>query len=840
MSAPVLSGLPLSGSAASQLLDRVAADPAAPLLAVVGAPGGYGKTVLLRHLADAYRGAGVPVDGPWPPRTLTAEHALLIDDAHRLSPEQLADLSEHASRPGARIVVAYRSWPRCPELLRLIEVLRRGGPSVVLPAFTIGQVATFLAAHLPAAPSAELTAFVTEQTAGIPRYVARMADALAHTPAAAPHVPVAALAPFAAELDELDLDVRTLLLAVEAGAGLSFDLVAAVLGEATDVADLVEAGRATGMLAADGTLVPLARRAIAALGPISQRIDVRQRLAARQLARGGPVLPLVRPLLRVVTGPGLVPGAAGSGLGPVYEAAGEEALGDDPALAAELFEAAAGAGRTTAARRALAVALAGDLDHASRLTDQVLSAGTPEQRAEAAYVAAAVLAHRGQTAQAVRLFEWAGSDVSAGFAAVGLAATGRLPEAERLIRADDPSAQPPTSLSAAATLMARGTAESVTGSPSTALSTLVQAATVIAPAGPTALLPDSPSAIGALLAMHCNELDVAESLLTRAGLQGTGGALLATRHHLLTSWVLLLRGRLDEVEQRLPATVGAAAPEGRDNLFGTALRVGLARRNGDLVGLRSAWPDACQALIGQPVELFNLLPLGELAVAAARLGEFHRVAGHLAEADRLLAELGDPPLWAVPLHWYRLQAAILADDRDTARRHADRLDAARASGAWATAYADAAAVWLDVLAGRADPEPVLAAARTLSLAGLTWDAARLAGQAAIRTSDRKAMALLLESARAMQGSGARPEQPATSAPARTTPAGPQLLSAREREVGALVLAGMTYKQIADRLYLSAKTVEHHMARIRQRLGCADRHELLTRLREIIGDPESNA
>jgi DNA-binding CsgD family transcriptional regulator len=807
----------------TSVLARVTADPAAPLHAGIAAPGGYGKTTLLRQLTDAYRSAGVKVTGPWPPRTPAADHVLLIDDAHLLAPQQLDDLREHAEHPDARIVVAHRPWPRRPELLRLLDVLRRGGPAITLPPLTPAQIA----GHLTA-PTDELVTWVTAQTAGIARYVTRLADALATAVSATPpHVPVAALAPFAAELDELDPAVRTLLLAVEAGAGLSFDLVAAVLDHDTDVAELVEAGRATGMLAADGTLVPLARRAIAALGPISQRIDVRQRLAALQMARGGPVLPLVRPLLRVAAAPGLVPGAAGSGLGHVYEAAGEEALGDDPALAAELFAAAAGAGRTTAARRALATALAGDLDHASRLTDQVLAAGTPQQRAEAAYVAATVLAHRGQTAQAVRLHEWAGTDVAAGFAAVGLIAIGRLTDAERLIRPDDTTAQPPTSLSAAATLMARGTAESVTGPPATALSTLVQAATLIDPAGPAALLPDSPAAVGALLAMHCTELDVADTLLARAEHRGTGGALLATRHHLLHSWVLLLRGRLADVEQRLPATTAATAAQGRDDLLASALRVGLARRNGDLVGLRSAWPDACQALIGQPVELFNLLPLGELAVAAARLGESHRVAGHLAEADRLLTSLGDPPAWTVLLHWYRLQAAILTDDQDTARQHAAHLDACRPAGTYAVAFADAAAVWLDVLAGRADPEPVVAASRTLSLAGLTWDAARLAGQAAIRTSDRKAMALLLDSARAMQDRGTRPEQATVQ----------HLLSAREREVGALVLAGMTYKQIADRLYLSAKTVEHHMARIRQRLGCTDRHDLLTRLREILGDPE---
>jgi DNA-binding CsgD family transcriptional regulator len=48
----------------------------------------------------------------------------------------------------------------------------------------------------------------------------------------------------------------------------------------------------------------------------------------------------------------------------------------------------------------------------------------------------------------------------------------------------------------------------------------------------------------------------------------------------------------------------------------------------------------------------------------------------------------------------------------------------------------------------------------------------------------------------------------------------------------LVLGGLTYKQIGDRLFISAKTVEHHVARMRQRLNCASRGELLARLRAI--------
>ncbi|MEU8615993.1 helix-turn-helix transcriptional regulator, partial [Actinoplanes sp. NPDC048791] len=111
--------------------------------------------------------------------------------------------------------------------------------------------------------------------------------------------------------------------------------------------------------------------------------------------------------------------------------------------------------------------------------------------------------------------------------------------------------------------------------------------------------------------------------------------------------------------------------------------------------------------------------------------------------------------------------------------------------------------------------------------------------AAIRTADRKAMTLLLDCARALQERIAGPHEsaPAAGTRSRAGEGGPQLLSEREREVAALVLEGLTYKQVAERLYLSAKTVEHHMARIRQRLGVTDRQALLTRLRALIGTGE---
>jgi DNA-binding CsgD family transcriptional regulator len=70
-------------------------------------------------------------------------------------------------------------------------------------------------------------------------------------------------------------------------------------------------------------------------------------------------------------------------------------------------------------------------------------------------------------------------------------------------------------------------------------------------------------------------------------------------------------------------------------------------------------------------------------------------------------------------------------------------------------------------------------------------------------------------------------------------AGGGVLSDREREVAALVLAGLTYKQVGDRLFISAKTVEHHVARMRQKLGSTSRAELFDQLRQLVRTGPSN-
>lgn len=58
------------------------------------------------------------------------------------------------------------------------------------------------------------------------------------------------------------------------------------------------------------------------------------------------------------------------------------------------------------------------------------------------------------------------------------------------------------------------------------------------------------------------------------------------------------------------------------------------------------------------------------------------------------------------------------------------------------------------------------------------------------------------------------------APSRVEP-----LSIREREVATLAREGLSNRQIADRLYLSVRTVENHMSRALRKLGYASRAEL---------------
>ncbi|MFU8853955.1 LuxR C-terminal-related transcriptional regulator [Micromonospora sp. SL1-18] len=831
------------GEGPTALLEGVAADPGGPLAVGVAGPGGHGKSALLTELARAYRRAGATVldAAPGPSDLIEPETVLLIDDAHLLDDARLDTLRRLVVARRHRLLVGYRPWPRSAALAELADALKRDGQQVALTPFTPEQTGAYLAGVPELGRRSDLVAFVHAQTGGVPRDVERLVRGLRgqeNPVAVSTGPPRPVILQFGPDLEELTPDVRRLLLAVAAGVPLSMDLLGPLLGQTSETVDeLLASTTAAGLLGSDGRLSPIVRRAVIALSPTTERAGVWRRLTELQLGRGAPVLPLVLSLRAA--------GVLGDCPAPTLEAAAEEALSGDPTLAAELFASATAAGVPAGTRQAVAAALAGDLDAALRLADRLLAAAAPGDPAEAATVAATALAHRGQLGRSVELYRWSGSAPSAAFAAVGALALGR-PVSEAEMPGDDPAGGPPTLHASAARLMAEGVRESLAGPPTTALSMLVQAAALLEPDGRAVLLPDSPAALAALTAIHCAELDIAEAVLDRAVVAGIGGPLMARRHELLRAWILMVRGHTAAAAERLAAVAAEDRPlESRDLLLANALQLGIARRNSDLATLQRGWGPALEAVVRHPVDLFTLLPLGELAVAGARLGDLARLEPYLRGAWLLLDRLGGPALWSAPLHWTGLHAAILTEEREVADEHLAALLAAADHSRYAAVVSAAAASWVEVLRGVVDPVRVEAAARGLYDAGLCWDAARLAGQAAIRTSDRRAMTTLLECARLLQGRPAatRGGHPpagggdAQVADALTGPAQTRL-SDREHEVAELVLAGLTYREIGDRLFISAKTVEHHVARMRSRLNCANRAELLALLRTIVADRSS--
>ncbi|HZA17980.1 MAG TPA: LuxR C-terminal-related transcriptional regulator [Pseudonocardiaceae bacterium] len=866
---------PSAPPSALWIFRQIAGAPSAPLTAAIVGPGGTGKSVLLDALAREYqkadavvvRGnstAGLQLD------TLDPNEPVLVDDAHHLDQATLAGLRTFAEGETARLVVAYRPWPRSRGLSALGASLARRRSPVVVGHLDRGTVRARIAARVGCTPPDSLIDLVHEQSGGLPSLVNLVTQALQDTGRFDPRRPELFRCPervnvsaglaerLRYQLEALDPEIYGLLQAMAVGAALDADVLGPLLdADSASLTDTVEAAMATGLVTNGGQLIPFIRNIVLRLMPMLRSRAMQRQLATIQLDRGGSVLAAGRQLLGT--------GASGSRVAAVLERAGDEALRQSPALAAELYAGTIDAGASPsalAARHAQAVALTGDLDQALRLADQVVSDPSAADRERGVSVVAAILAHRGLPAHSAQLYCSLPADVAGGaaLAVPALIGIGELAQAGAVLDAADAD-QGATLMTGAEILMARGMLATVTGTSTGALSQLARATVLLEPAGETVLLPDTPAALTAVVALQCGELAVADSTLRRAVAAKLGGRPAHARHLLLHSWMAMVRGKLDVAHRTLDRVARQfTALEPRDEVVAAALAVGLARREGDGAALRSAWRRARCALVRHPIDLYMLQPLGELAIAAARSSELESVAPHLKEAENLLDKLDNPVLWAVPLHWYQMHAAIVAQQLSEAQRHAAALDDAASGSPYAAVLAAAASSWLRVLSGDIDPETVQIAARRLHGVGLAWDAAQLPAQAAARTTDRRAISALLTCARALNGSlptgphsapgsgeelgaetcsqggsiSSAPHRAETTVAAGSGPVEAQsVLSERELEVGQLILTGLTHKQVGERLFISAKTVEHHMARIRQRLGVGTRNELFDQLRSVM-------
>ncbi|MFD2472642.1 helix-turn-helix transcriptional regulator [Amycolatopsis silviterrae] len=856
--------------AARRLLEQLADTPAAPVRLVVVAPGGYGKTALLDALGRSYREAGV--------------EATVIDDADQLGDEDLARLTILAAAKEGPLVVAHRPNPRA-------QALRALGETLLLPPLTVDEVGK-LAKQLTGRTADASTLHAS--TGGVPRLVervvtARLADFRAELAALDDDVLrylIAAEAGAARNLDLLCsllertpdelpevvdgaratglLDAEDTLLPAAAEAVRAYgpparrlavlqQLVEAQLTRGLPVLDLATslldagssgASAATAFATAANEALPTDPKLAARLFEAAAEAGARDAATTTGWARAAALSGDLDTALRL--GDGML-----SGEDPEARAAGAEiaatvlAHRGELARTAELYRWAAATdnwSRSASPGNENPDATATNHPAPAASTHPQTSAypqhantdGTPSHPNPAAptgYAANGNASFATSPQPSGESYRWVGPGAVDAFATIALVGTGQATDGPAV--ANSPMAGvAPTLFTGAAARTASGIVESVSGCGTEALQTLVGAAAMLEPTVGGAPLPDSPAALAALAGLHAGELALAESVLERALASSVGGDLLATRHRLLLGWAAMTGGHLAAATEHRDAVAGTKL-EARDELFFAALELGLARRASDLVGLQQSWERAYQASMRQQVDLFTLLPLGELAIAAARTGAHAKLSRRLERAHAMLDRLGNPPLWTVSLCWHELHAAITTEDRATAERQLAALNRFADCGRYPAALARAAGCWLAVLSGTFDPSEISSAAAELHELDLCWDAARLAGQAAIRTSDRKAMVQLLEAARQFQGTTGRLESAAPTPGAAT---GLSALSERELEVARLVVDGLTYKQAGSKLFISGKTVEHHMARIRGKLGATDRRELLATLRELLAKP----
>jgi DNA-binding CsgD family transcriptional regulator len=826
--------------AARDVVAPLIAEPTGPIKILVSGGIGTGKSSVLAAVRSALRAAGVGVVTRPPRDGDDPGAAVVIDDAHLLDDDELGQLVERVADPASTVVVAAEPLAHRTSLRALATALERENPALSLGALTPADVGRMTAETLGTAPTSDVVRALMAATAGLPFLLQPAITAAGSPDGESPAAAVVSAAKFALieRLRRLDEPLLDTLLVSSLSPELGPDDVAGALGVGADAAQtLVDRARASGLIepSHNHTFLRSVHRCIAQIIGTVRHHDTELSLLVSQIE-----LSTLSPDLALrMAEHGLRDERLANALAELASRSR-----DQPARAARLYRAAAEAGATAlSGRLADALALTGDCATAGRLADELLASDDPAERAAAVRIAASIAVHDGGAAQAADLFRWLGpypdAFVSASGAIVAVAA-GDLEAARAALGAE--SAGPPTSTARAARSLAEGLLLSLDQPFPVAIARLGQS--IAAEQPPPGVAPDTPAALVTLAALHGGDPVRARSVIGRAVRSGGEDEIFtAHRHRLLLGWVRMQDGQLPAATSDVSAVVGAADTglHRRDALWAAALQTAIARRSGDSGAVQKHWYAAMEVLAEYSMDLFSLLPLGELWVAAARMRQVDRLQHTLAEAFALLESLGNPVLWSVPLHWAGVHAGILANSPDAVAPHGQALTAAAGTSSFARALANAGRTWLRVLANHVDIDEVTTAARGLSQFGLTSDATRLASQAALQTPDGRVSGAMLQLARDLKQTVAVDEAPGlepVAAAAETLRTGPSRpvssrLSDREREVAELLLLGMPYRDIGSQLFISAKTVEHHVARIRRRLGAESRSEMLSMLRAML-------
>jgi DNA-binding NarL/FixJ family response regulator len=221
-----------------------------------------------------------------------------------------------------------------------------------------------------------------------------------------------------------------------------------------------------------------------------------------------------------------------------------------------------------------------------------------------------------------------------------------------------------------------------------------------------------------------------------------------------------------------------------------------------------------------------LMARGQPATAAALL-------------DRHLARCGDRPLVRAPVLDALVAARLAAADPFAARRASEELTRLAQEHRHPLVLARAEMAAGRIAAAQSQREVAVAhldeAHRHFDAAGLVYEAARARRELARVLTATQPEAAAVEATAALavfDRLGARRDADDATAllrelgiVARPGPRSLGLLTERERDVFALLSAGLSNPEIAQRLYISRKTAAHHVSRVLAKLGLRNRTEV---------------
>jgi DNA-binding CsgD family transcriptional regulator len=315
--------------------------------------------------------------------------------------------------------------------------------------------------------------------------------------------------------------------------------------------------------------------------------------------------------------------------------------------------------------------------------------------------------------------------------------------------------------------------------------------------------------------------------------------------HVGRAWVNLASNtvmlyQLDAASRYLDDGIGYATEHDLDSyrLYLTAWRSLARLRRGDWAGAELD----CETVLGQPrtVATTRIVALTTLGRLRARRGDPDAMtplqdALKLAEPTGETLRLGPVRAALAEAAWLAGDNAAIATTTEALReRTSQRLDPwLRGEIAWLLAQAGATP---PAEADLAEPYALqvagdwLAAACAWDNLGCPYEAAR----ARLASDDEAVLRLALAG---FERLGATPAtamahqrlreigaRAVSRGPNRTTRDHPAGLTAREAEILSLISAGSTNREIADHLYLSPKTVEHHVSAILAKLEVPTRRD----------------